>query len=111
MHMVPGHLVPHNGSPIDWSPWTNSPQPIRFPRTDGSQKFGPHGQMVPNKWSLENLTCQEGQAVGIQTYRDQTGWAPFVQGDQIGWGPFVHEDPICWGFTNIEIYRNLTNNT
>ena len=31
------HLVPHNGSPIDWSLWTNGPQ-----------KFGPHGQMVPN---------------------------------------------------------------
>ena len=33
--MVPGHLVPLNGSPIDWSLWTNSPQPICSPWTNG----------------------------------------------------------------------------
>ena len=48
--MVPGHLVPHNWSPIDWSLWTNGPQPIQSPWTNGPQKFGPHGQMVPNQF-------------------------------------------------------------
>ena len=35
--MVPGHLVPHNWSPIDWSLWTNGPQPIQSPWTNGPQ--------------------------------------------------------------------------
>ena len=47
--MVPGHLVPHNWSPIDWSLWTYGPQPIQPPWTNGPQTFGPHGQMVPPK--------------------------------------------------------------
>ena len=102
MHMVPWHLVPHNWSPIDWSLWTNSSQPIRSPWTNGLQKFGPHGQMVPknlipmDKWSLTNLVplynwsleysvCPRGQAVGIQKFGDQTGWGPFVLGDQFFW--------------------------
>ena len=74
--MVPGHLVPHNWSLIDWSLWTNGPQPIRPPWTNGPQKFGPPGQM-------EYSVCPGGQAVGIQKYRVQIGWGPFVQGDQI----------------------------
>ena len=49
-HMVPGHLVPHNWSPIDWSLWTNGPQPIQSPWTNGPQKFGLRGQMVPNQF-------------------------------------------------------------
>ena len=48
--MIPGHLVPHNGSPINWSLWINSPQPILSPWIDGPPKFGPHGQMVPNQF-------------------------------------------------------------
>ena len=87
--MVPGHLVPHNWSPIDWSLWINSPQPIQSPWTNGPPKFGPHGQMVPtnlvllDKWSLEYSIGPGGQAVGIWKYGDQIGWGPFVQGDQI----------------------------
>ena len=48
--MVPKHLVPHNWSTIDWSPWTN----------------GPHGKMVSNqfgpldKWSLVYSVCPWG---------------------------------------------------
>ena len=86
--MVPGHLVPHNGSPINWSPCTNSPQPIQS-----------HGQMVPknlvpmdkrsptnpvrlDKHSLKYSICPGGQAVGIWKYKDRIDWGPFVQGDQ-----------------------------
>ena len=36
-HLVPGHLVPHNWSPIYWSLWTNGPQPILSPWTNGPQ--------------------------------------------------------------------------
>ena len=48
--MVPGHLVPHNWSLIDWSLWINGPQLILSPWTNGPQTFGPHGQMVPNQF-------------------------------------------------------------
>ena len=87
--MVPGHLVPHNWSPIDWSLWTNGPQPILSPWTNGPQKFGPHGQMVPNQFGspgqmVPRIFClSKGQAVIIWKYGDQIGWGPFVQGDQI----------------------------
>ena len=68
--MVPGHLVPHNGSPIDWSLWTNSPQTIRSPWTDGPQKFewSPTNLVPLDKWSLEYSVSPGGQAVGIQKY-------------------------------------------
>jgi hypothetical protein len=58
-----GQMVPQNLLPMDkWSP-TN---------------------LVPmDKWSLEYSFRPIGQAVGIQKYRDQIGWGPFVQGDQI----------------------------
>ena len=64
--MIPGHLVPHNWSPVNWSLWTNGPQPIQSPWTNGPQKLGP-----------------PGQAVGIRKYEDRIGWGPFVQGEQI----------------------------
>ena len=44
------HLVHHNWSPIDWSLWTNGPQPIQSPWTNCPQKIGRHGQMVPNQF-------------------------------------------------------------
>ena len=72
-HMVPGHLVHHNWSPIDWSLGTNGPQ-----------KFSPHGLMVPNqfgplhKWSLEYSICLGGQEVGDQKSRDLMGWGPYA---------------------------------
>ena len=75
--MVPGHLVPHNWSPINWSLWTNGPQPILSPWTNGPQKFGPHGQMVPNQFGppgqmVPRIFClSKGQAVMIWKYGDQ----------------------------------------
>ena len=50
MQMVLEYLVPHNWSPIDWSLWTNGPQPIQSPWTNGPQKFGHPGQMVCNQF-------------------------------------------------------------
>ena len=55
-HMVPGHLVPRNGSPINWTLWTNGIQPIQSPWTDGPPKFGLHGQMVPRIFHLYRVT-------------------------------------------------------
>ena len=82
-------IVPHNGSPIDWSLWTNSPQPIWSPWTDGPQKFGPHGQMVPNQFGpprqmVPRILClSRGTSCDDLKFGDQIGWGPFVQGDQI----------------------------
>ena len=74
--MVPGHLVPHNWSPIDWSLWTNGPQPIRSPWTNGPQKFGPPGQMVPNQF----VPCISGSPQPVPLDKRNI---PFVQGDRI----------------------------
>ena len=85
--MVPGHLVPHNGSPIDWSLWTNSPQPIRSPWTDGPQKFGPHGQMVPRIFRLFSGTgCGDPEIQGLNWLGTicpggPNFGGPFVQGE------------------------------
>ena len=86
-HMIPGHLVPHNGSPIDWSLWTNSPRPIWSPWTDGFQEFVPHGQMVPNQFGppkqMVSRIFRLSRGIGC--------------GDPNFWGPIVHEDQICCG--------------
>ena len=104
--MVPGHLVPHNWSPIDWSLWTNGPQPIQSPWTNGPQKFGPRGQMVPNQFGphgqmvprifrlSRGTGCGDPKIWGLNWLGTicpgvPTFWGPFVHGDRIGWGPFV----------------------
>ena len=98
--MVPRHLVPHNWSPIDWSLWTNGPQPIQSPWTNGPQKFGPHGQMVPNQFgphgqmvpriflSSRGTGCGDPEIrgpnwLGTTCPVGPNSWGPFVQGDQI----------------------------
>ena len=87
--MVPGHLVPHNWSQIDWFLWTNGPQPIQSPRTNGPQKFGPHGQIVPNQFGPPGqmvpriFRLSEGTDCGDQEIRGPNFWGPFVHGDRI----------------------------
>jgi hypothetical protein len=96
--MVPGHLVPHNGSSIDWSLRTNSLHGQMVPKNLVPMDKWSSTNLVPlDKWSIEYSVCLGGQAVGIRKYRDRIGWGPFVQGDQILKGPFVHGDRICWG--------------
>ena len=85
--MVPGRLVPHNGSPIDWS-LENSPQPIWSPWTDSPKNVVPMDKWSPtnlaplDKGSLEYSVCPRGQAVGIPKYGYRICWGPFVQGDR-----------------------------
>ena len=112
--MVPGHLVPHNWSLINWSLWTNGPQPTLSPWTNGPQNFGPHGQMVPNQFgppgqmvprifclsrgtSCDDLEIWGPNWLGTICPGGPNFGGPFVQGDQIGWGPFVQGDQIVWG--------------
>ena len=122
--MVPGHLVPHNWSPIDWSLWTNSPQPISPHGQTVPNQFCPHGQMVPknlvpmdkwsptnlvplDKWSLEYSVCPGGQAVMIWKYGtklvgDHLSMETKCLGIICPWGPnvwrpFVHGDQLWWG--------------
>ena len=108
--MVPGHLVPHNWSLINWSLWTNGPQPIQSPWTNGPPKFGLHGKWSPkirSQWTngpqpiwppltkrfLEYFICPGGQAVGIWKYGDQISWGPYIcPGEPNFGGPFVHGD-------------------
>ena len=105
--MVPGHLVPHNWSPIDWSLWTNGPQPIQSPWTNGPQKFGPRGQMVPNQFGPHGqmvpriFLLSRGTSCDDLEVWDQIGWGPFVHGDQI-FGDHLSmgtgsEGPEVWG--------------
>ena len=56
----PKHIwSPDIWSPINWSLWTNGPQPILSPWTNGHPKFGPPEQMVPNQFGSSTcaLTC------------------------------------------------------
>ena len=82
--MVPGHLIPQIGSPIYWSPWT-----------DGPQKFGPPGQMVPRIFRLSMETgCGDPELqgpnwLGTICPGGPSFGGPFVHGDRIFWGPFV----------------------
>ena len=57
---------------------TNGPQPILSPWTNGAQKFGTPGQMVPRIFCLSRGTSCDDLEVW-----DQIGWGPFVHGDQI----------------------------
>ena len=84
-HMVPGHLVPYNWSPIDWSLWTDSPQPIQSPWTNGALTFGPSGQLVPlDKWldklPIEYSVCPGGQVVGIWNMGTKLVWDHLSRG-------------------------------
>ena len=113
-HMVPGHLVLHNWSPINWFFWTNGPQPILSPWTNDPPKFGPPGQMVPNQFgppgqmvprifclsrgtSCDNLEIWGPNWLGTISPWGPNFCGPFVHGDQIWWGSFVQGDQICWG--------------
>ena len=108
-HTVHGHLVPHNWSPIDWSLWTNGPQPILSPWSYGPQKFGPHGQMVRNQFGspgqmvpkifcLSRVTGYDDLVIwwpnwlGTICPRGPNFCGPFVQGDRIWLGPSVQGD-------------------
>ena len=114
-------------SPEIWSP-TMGPQfigpsgqtvlnqcPIRSPWTDGPQKFGPHGQMVPNQFGppgqmVPRIFClSRGTGCGDPELRGPNWlgticpggphfWGPFVQGDQIGWAPFFQGDRFYGDF-------------
>ena len=109
--MVPGLLVPHNLSPIDWSLWTNGPQPILSPWTNGPQKLSPHGKMVLNQFVLprqmvlrifhlsRGTGCGDPEIWGpnwLETIcpREPNFGGPFVHGHQIWWGLFVQGDRI-----------------
>ena len=105
--MVPGRLVPNNGYPIDWSLWTYSPKPIRYPWTDGPKKFGPHGQMVPNQFgpprqmvpkifrlsdcgdpeirgiNFMGIVCPGTGSSGIKCVRDQMRHSPQLEGSEL----------------------------
>ena len=100
--MVIGHLVPHNGSPIDWSLWTNSPQPIRSPWTDGLQKFGPHEQIVSNQFGPSKqmvpriFHLPRGTGCGDLEIRGPNWLGTICPGGPNCWGPFVQGDRK-WG--------------
>ena len=116
------HLVSHNGSPIYWSLWTNSPHPIRSPWTDGPQKFGlhgkmvthqfvPHGQMVPRIFHLSKGTGTElvgdhlSKGTGTELVGDHlcpggpTLLGTICPGGYILWGLFVQGNRK-WGTGN-----------
>ena len=94
-HMVPRHLVPHNGSPNDWSLWTNSPQPIQSPWIIGPPKFGPLEHMVPNQFGpLRQMVpwifrLSRGTGWGDTEFMGPNWLGTICPGDQIFGGSFV----------------------
>ena len=98
--MVPGHLVPHNWSPIDWSLWTNGPQPILSPWTNGPPKFCPHGQMVPNHFGPPGqmvpriFHLSRGTASGDPEIQGPNRLGTVCPGGPSFGGPFVRGDQI-----------------
>ena len=108
-HRDPRHLVPHNGSPINWSLWTNSPQPIRSPRTDAPQKFGAHGQMVTSQFGpprqmvprifhmSRGTCCRDLEIQGVNLLGTICPWGPnllgtICPGGSVLLGSFVQGD-------------------
>ena len=112
--MVPGHLVTHDWSPIDWSLWTNSSQPIQPPLKNDPQKFDPNVQMVPNQFGFpgqivprifslpRGTVCGDPEILGPNwlgtiCLGGPKFWGPFFQGTiclegSIKWGLFVQGD-------------------
>ena len=118
--MILGHLVPHNGSPIDWFLWTNSSQPIlsqwtNCPNKSGlhgkmvTNQFGPHRQMVPRIFHLSGGGDRlwESGSMGIELVGDHLPkWTKFFGticlGGLILWGSFVQWDRK-WGTGSLGI--------
>ena len=101
-------MVPHNWSPINWSLWTNSPQPILSPWTNGPPKFGPPGQMVPRIFclssgaSFDDLEILGPNWLGTICPGGSNFWGPLVHGDKIfgdhlSMGTKFDLDPLSMG--------------
>ena len=89
--MVPGHLVPHNWSPINWSLWTNGPLPILSPWTNGPQPIWSPWKMVPRIFCLSRgPSCNDLERWGPNWLGTICQWGPNF------WGLFVHGDRK-WG--------------
>ena len=101
--MVLRHLVPHNWSPIDWSLWTNGPQPIW---TNGPQKFGPLDKWSPKIWSPGQMVPNQFGPPGQMVHRTFL----LSRGTDCGvpeiWGPNLL-GTICPGGPNIWYHLSM----
>ena len=100
LHYTRTFFINGRNTPIDWSLWTNGPQPIQSPWTNGPQKFGPRGQMVPNQFGPHGqmvpriFLSSRGTGCGDPEIRGPNWLGTICPGGPNSWGPFVQGDQI-----------------